>query len=499
MHSLFFRIFISFWVAMALIVGGSMAFTAAIASRENDPIASERRPALALEAAQVLSRGGVAQLRAWLRQNKQAIPERDFFIIDTRGHDLLNRKLSEPVAHRVELWLHGLDPLPGMEPGAPPSAIASRAPPEIAPRAPPQFTSRPPEISLSPPPREMGSLQTPPRGAVTWRPFVWPQIRAPDGEIYTLVFSPRRPMLFGALSLPGIPLAVLGISLSISAMASLWLARHFSAPIRRIQAGARALASDDMSVRVSDGLAGRRDELAVLARDFDAMADQLRAARTARTDLLRDISHELRSPLARMRVALGIARQPGADPARQLDRLDVEIERLDALISQILKLSRLQGSGASLERERLELDDLLEEVAADARFEAAAKECTVGLIGASGLFITGHRELLRSAVENVLRNAVRYAPPGSRVELERRGGAAVEVYVRDRGEGVPDAHLMRIFEPFYRVAAARDRGSGGEGIGLAITAHVMRAHGGTATAVNRPGGGLEVALRLPAA
>ena len=253
-------------------------------------------------------------------------------------------------------------------------------------------------------------------------------------------------------------------------------------------------------MRVSAGLEGRSDELAVLARDFDAMADQLKATRAARTRLLRDLSHELRSPLARMRVAVGLARQPAADTGRQLDRLEREIERLDAMIGQILQLARLRSADDGYEREVLSLDELLADVVQDANFEGAAKCCTVNLVAAGGARVLANRELLRSAVENVLRNAVRYAPPGSAIDVAvRTSGAGVEIAVEDRGPGVAEAELARIFEPFYRIAEARDRDSGGEGIGLAITAQVMRSHGGEATAVNRPGGGLTVRLRLPAA
>jgi two-component system sensor histidine kinase CpxA len=279
-----------------------------------------------------------------------------------------------------------------------------------------------------------------------------------------------------------------------------------SAPIRRIQEGARALASERLDAgtseghRVSVGLEGRKDELAVLARDFDAMADQLRANRGAITQLLRDISHELRSPLARMRVALGLARQPSADPARQLDRMEREIERLDALISQVLKLARLHGTDAPFAREAFDLDELLDEVVRDANFEGAVKNCLVRLQGASNALVNGNRDILGSAVENVLRNAVRYSPPGASVDVSiARPEGGLEILVRDRGLGVPERDLERIFEPFYRVAESRDRDSGGEGIGLAITAQVMKAHGGSAVAANRQDGGLEVRLRLPAA
>jgi signal transduction histidine kinase len=283
------------------------------------------------------------------------------------------------------------------------------------------------------------------------------------------------------------------------------LARHLSAPIRRIQAGARALASENLesharaATRVSAGLEGRRDELADLARDFDAMADQLRANRGAITRLLRDISHELRSPLARMRVALGLARQPPADLSRQLDRLEREIERLDSLITQVLKLARLHGTDAPFARETFDLDEVIEEVVRDANFEGAVKNCRVLSRGAVNAAINGNRDLVRSAVENVLRNAVRYSPQDSPVDVSvERSREGVAILIRDKGPGVPDGDLERIFEPFYRVAESRDRDTGGEGIGLAITAQVLKAHGGWAKAANSPGGGFEVRLNLPA-
>jgi two-component system sensor histidine kinase CpxA len=299
---------------------------------------------------------------------------------------------------------------------------------------------------------------------------------------------------------------ILCIALSVSALASWWLARHLSAPIRRIQEGARALASENLdarggaSLRVSAGFEDRKDELAVLARDFDAMADGLIANRAAVTRLLRDISHELRSPLARMRLAVGLARRPAGDSERHLDRLEREIERLDDLISQVLKLARLNGTDAPIEREPFDLDEMIEEIVHDANFEGAAKGCKISVDGTAARSVNGNRELLRSAIENVLRNAVRYSPAGATVEVAvQRGEAGLAISIRDRGPGVPAGDLERIFQPFFRVAESRDRDTGGEGIGLAITSQVMRAHGGWATASNRPAGGLEVRLGLPPA
>jgi two-component system OmpR family sensor kinase len=383
--------------------------------------------------------------------------DRDLFIVGPDGQDILGRHLPLGAARRLE------------------------------------FINR--DAPAGPEPHGFGH---PPPG--NFRPsHVAPQIVAADGSIYTVLSLPRRPSIFGALSLPAISLTILCIALVVSALTSWWLAEHLSAPIRRIQEGARALASQNLDVRVSAGLEDRKDELAVLARDFDAMADQLRANRSATTQLLRDISHELRSPLARMRVALGLARQPPADFQVQLDRLEREIERLDSLISQVLKLARLQGTDALMAREAFDLDEMIEEVVRDANFEGAMKNCRVDLQGAAHAAILGNRELLRSAIENVLRNAVRYSPTDAQVFVSlARTGSGLEMAIRDRGPGVPPADLQRIFEPFYRVAESRDRDSGGEGIGLAITSQVMKAHGGSAKAANAPGGGLEIRLSLPA-
>jgi signal transduction histidine kinase len=183
---------------------------------------------------------------------------------------------------------------------------------------------------------------------------------------------------------------------------------------------------------------------------------------------------------------------------RQLDRLELEIERLDGLISQVLKLARLHGTDAPFEREAIDIDEVVEQVVRDANFEGAVKGCQVLLAGAARTTLYGNRELLSSAIENVLRNAVRYSPQGCAVDVtvQRGDAGGVNVIIRDRGPGVPASDLERIFEPFYRVAESRDRDSGGEGIGLAITAQVMKAHGGSATATNHAGAGLEVRLNL---
>jgi two-component system sensor histidine kinase CpxA len=481
MHSLFVRIFVLFWIAMALIVGGSIVITFAVAAREYESPELQHRSNVAIQASQVLDTGGIPALKRWLGQNRDAIGDRELFIVGPDGVDILGRRLPASARRRLEFFNH--EALEAPDAGAPEPGLREPGPPEPGARAPERGPAAPPD---PPPPNNFRA------------PHFAPQIVGPDGTTFTVLLVPRRPSTFGALSLPGISLTILMIALVVSAFASWWLAQHLSSPIRRIQEGARALALEKPDaggthLRVSAGLEGRKDEVAVLARDFDAMADRLRANRSVITQLLRDISHELRSPLARMRVALGLTRQPGGDPGRQLDRLEREIERLDGLITQVLKLARLNGADVPFEREQFDLDEVLEQVVDDANYEGAVKGCRVVLSGSARTMLDGNRELLASAVENVLRNAVRYSPDGSQVDVSVDGPVIV---VRDRGPGVPAGELRRIFEPFYRVAESRDRGSGGEGIGLAITAEVMKAHGGSARAVNAAGGGLEVTLSL---
>ena len=178
--------------------------------------------------------------------------------------------------------------------------------------------------------------------------------------------------------------------------------------------------------------------------------------------------------------------------------MEREIERLDGLIGQVLKLARLHGTEAPFEREAFEVDEVIEEVVRDANFEGAVKNCKVELKGAARSTLRGNRELFRSAIENVLRNAVRYSPEGALVDVRvERSVEGLSISIHDGGPGVPASDLERIFEPFYRVAEARDRDTGGEGIGLAITSQVMKAHGGRAKANNPVGGGFEVRLSLP--
>lgn len=292
----------------------------------------------------------------------------------------------------------------------------------------------------------------------------------------------------------------LAIYLVVGGILCYGLAWRLTAPVRRLRRAAQRLAAGDLSARVGAGTRCKGDEIADLGRDFDRMAERIEALLTSQKRLVRDISHELRSPLARLNVALGLARQH-APPAAEnsLDRIEREAERLNEMIGEMLTLTLLEGNGETLEKERVELASLVEEVAADAHFEAEGCERQVVVTQLEPLAVTGDRELLRRALENVVRNAVRYTAVGTAVEiaLEPADNHLARIRVRDHGPGVPPGSLASIFRPFYRVADARDRQSGGTGIGLAITERAVSLHRGNVTADNAPGGGLLVEMTLP--
>ncbi len=304
--------------------------------------------------------------------------------------------------------------------------------------------------------------------------------------------APPRPNLWALLP------RVVAVVLTAGLLCYL-LARYIASPVVKLRAATRRLAGGDLSARVGPVLGGRRDELADMGRDFDLMAAQMESLMSAQGRLLRDISHELRSPLARLGVALDLARKRAGDEASgALSRIEREAVRLNEMIGQLLSLSRWETGADGARRTRVELSALVREVAEDADFEARSANRSVNVVECEECETEGTPALLRSAFENVVRNAVRHAPEGTgvKISLRREGGEAV-LSVRDEGAGVPEESLADIFRPFYRVDDSRTRETGGTGLGLAITERAVRLHGGTVTAANIPGGGFAVEIRLP--
>ncbi|QWV94641.1 HAMP domain-containing protein [Geomonas oryzisoli] len=288
------------------------------------------------------------------------------------------------------------------------------------------------------------------------------------------------------------------ITLLVSGCACYGLAWGLTTPIRRLRAATQSFAGGDLGARVELGNAAAGDELADLGRDFNRMAERIEKLVNSHRQLLRDVSHELRSPLARLGVALGLARK-SAPAVASLDRIEQEADRLNLLIGELLTLSQIEGGSGTTSFGRVDLAELVQEVVRDADFEANASRRSVQSACMQAVMLHGNREMLRRALENVVRNAVRYTEEESSVEvrLEPSGPERAVIRVRDHGPGVPDAQLEAIFRPFYRVGEARDRESGGSGIGLAIASETVVMHGGGISARNADGGGLEVELILP--
>lgn len=281
------------------------------------------------------------------------------------------------------------------------------------------------------------------------------------------------------------------------------LARYIVSPIGKLRAVTRQVSGGDLSARVGPLLGRRRDELATMGHDFDVMAERVETLVNAQQRLIRDISHELRSPLTRLGVALELARRrAGLEANTALDRIGREAESINDMIGQLLTLSRAESGTHGLRNTKLDLCVLVKEVADDAEFEARSRERSVRVSDCEACPMMGASELLRSAIENVVRNAVYYTKEKTEVEIALRCETVEDekyavVSVRDHGKGVPEEAIVEIFRPFYRVEDARDRQTGGTGLGLAIAARAVRLHGGTIKAANAPDGGLIVEMRLP--
>jgi signal transduction histidine kinase len=329
---------------------------------------------------------------------------------------------------------------------------------------------------------------------------------SPSGRPYVLLV--RAGLQLGRFldATAGGGLPFFGVVLLMVTLLCFWLTHHIVAPIQGIQSAARKVAAGDLSVRAPLEISERHDELADLAGDFDAMVERMSAFVRSQKELLSTVSHELRSPLTRLIMSLALLRkQSPPDSEELLQRMERDVERVDTLMGQLLTLSRLETGLSSDGKSDVDLSQLIQEVVADGNFEARSSGKSVKLQSEGGVVIEkADQQALRSACENVVRNAIRFTAPGSQVELtlktEKMSPSPQAVLlVRDYGPGVPAELLQQIFEPFFRVKERNGdpRANKGTGLGLAIALEAIRQHRGTITASNTNPIGLEVKIMLP--
>lgn len=472
MRSLVLKIFIWFWAAMAL-VGMALYFSTRA----------------------TLSEQAELRERQWIGLTMPLVAQRAADIFERDGHWGLNRYINRVNRRRrfnVSFLneegevLAGPDPSPGVR------NLASRAAPgnerlvEIV-----QGERLVAQSVVSPEGRRFvlaGDIRArfpgPPRGRPGRPPPILRALGILDADIQTQV------------------LRILAVFLT-AGLVCYGLARYLTAPLKKLRTATRKLADGDLAARVGIARGGRQDELTELGHDFDQMAERIQNMLGAQRRLLSDISHELRSPLARLNVALALIRQRMRGRSDdELDRIELEAERLNKLISHLLTLSRIESGALEPARDEMALDRLLAELVADAEYEARGSGKSVRILSSRACVAAGNRDLLRSAIENVVRNAVYYTADKTAVEVELKlAGEQLDravITVRDHGEGVRESELGEIFRPFYRVAAARERQSGGTGLGLAITRKAVQLHHGSVSASNASGGGLRIEIRLPA-
>jgi two-component system, OmpR family, sensor histidine kinase CpxA len=463
MSSLFFKIFLWFWLGFVVLSAALVASSALIRSRSADDERWRQKYQLPLDLraqheADLYERSGVAAAAKYIGSLEQRDPITNY-MVDESGRDVLGRAIPEKV----------LKLLPQVD---------------QAPLSKPLYFNQ--ERIMAE--RIGGSAGQPYAFFMTFppRPFL------PHSMVQ---------FLFEDVGTEGIVRLI--VVLATAAIFCLWLARHITVPIGKLRLAAREIANQHLEARVDSSVIARRDELAELGRDFDRMAERIDALVTAQRRLLADVSHELRSPLTRLNLALGLARQRANPEAiEHLDRIERETDRLNKLIGQLLSLARIE-SGVDLQQRKIfDLGMLVQEVASDGDYEARGRNCSVRFEQSVECPVDGAPEMLRGAVENVVRNAVRHTADGTTVDVaieyrpNGRGSHAV-IQVRDHGTGVPENELTDLFIPFHRVIDGIRKDPDGAGLGLAIAERAFRLHGGSVTATNAADGGLVVTLELP--
>ncbi|MFK0569584.1 ATP-binding protein [Endozoicomonas sp.] len=443
-HSVFWKIFLWFWLSMiAMLVTLFLAFAITV---DPSDFLSERR-ALFREL-EIAARKMELLSRTSVHLPIPRFPGSGYYLFDTEGNILGSASISEELVSAY-------------------NKTRSRSDPTITFRS-GMVVVGPQKISLNDAPYELYLTKEMPV-LVQWR------VKQVIARQWHLII----------------------LALGMSFVLCVVLARYLVGPIGNLQRASRKLARGDLSARVGGKVARRRDELGELARDFDHMAEQVGSLVFSKERLLRDVSHELRSPLTRLQISLALARRKTPDADAEHSRIEREIERLDQLIGQIIHFSRIQQNMANMACEKVSLEGMLKKLVDDGDFEAQAGDKAVVFKETASIELEAVREFLSSAVENIIRNAIRFTPEGSEVEVSlfRENDTAL-IRIRDHGPGVPEEALEDLFEPFFRVDETRGKENDGTGLGMAIARTAVAQHNGSIVARNAQPG-LEVSIRLP--
>jgi two-component system, OmpR family, sensor histidine kinase CpxA len=442
---LFWKIFLPFWVAQALLLG---ALYLRVHYRINSEhpwwIQPERHqmPILADLAARTFQEQGPTGLQQLL-DNLSLTNRSRFWLVDSSGRELTNRPVPGNILHGAST----AEQNEGLYHSFEANVLAARA-------------------------------------------------TTPQGQ-YILIAELTPPALNERV--PGDILWTLKLGTIFSAFVCLLIAHYLTKPIERLRDATHELARGNLDIRAGENLGTRKDEIADLVRDFDIMAGELRNQIQSERNLMSGVSHELRSPIARMRLALTIARYANESERNEmLNRIEQDTVQLDSMLERILTVARLESGQLQPHFTLIDLNDVIDDVLHDANFEAAATGTTITYRGGGEIKVTGDAGLLHSAVENLVRNAMFYSGREGKIDLSlAKVNDNAVITVRDNGPGVPEAALPLLFKPFYRVDDSRGTTTGGMGLGLAIVRNAVAVHGGSTVARNIAPHGLEVELQLP--
>jgi two-component system, OmpR family, sensor histidine kinase CpxA len=446
MRTLFWKIFLSFWAVVATSIVGSLFFRPDAPLPAWQHLVSDAFAIQGQNLVQAYERGGEAELGRFMQRLRQG-SYAQIFLLDSAGNDLAGQEVTPQARHIGE-------------------RVASDGKVEFA--------------------------------RVENDTLLAERVVSIGDTRYVAVcrFShvpvlPGRPLLRGLV-----------VAMAISGIVCFWLARYLSAPIVRLRNAAQEVAGGNLAARAGKQLSNRHDEIAELVRDFDRMAAQIEKLMCAQKRLISDVSHEFRSPLTRINLATELIRNVNSPAVKTaVARIEQEAERLNGMISNLLTLSKIDA-GESLADETIDVAEMLRNIVADTDFEAREHKCRVVLHGTQDCFTVGSSDLLRSAVENVIRNAIRYTAQQTEIEVRLRceandAASTATISVRDHGPGVPESSLEELFRPFFRLDESRERSTGGVGLGLAIAQRAVRLHSGEIKAQNCAGRGLEVIISFP--